>query len=55
MVILYQPEELYRSDLDQIEHHTTRRLQIRVSEDDPECSVIEEVDPEIDLREVLVQ
>ncbi|QLG62020.1 AAA family ATPase [Halorarum salinum] len=55
VVILYQPEELHQSDLDQIDQHTTRHLQIRVSEEDPECSVVEEVEPKVDLGEVLVQ
>lgn len=55
VIILYQPEELHKRDIEQIEEHTSLHHQIRVADDDPECSVIEEVDPQKDLREVLVQ
>jgi DNA sulfur modification protein DndD len=55
VIILYQPEEIHQSDLTQVEEHTTRHFQIYATEEDPEVSGIKEVDPEIDLREVLVQ
>lgn len=55
VIILYQPEEIHQSDLTQVKQHTTRHLQIYATEEDPEVSDIKEVDPEIDLREVLVQ
>ena len=55
VIILYQPEEIHQTDLTQVSEHTTRHLQIHATEEDPEVSTIDEVDPEIDLREVLVQ
>lgn len=55
VIILYQPEEIHQSDLTQVKEHTTRHLQIHATDEDPEVSSIKQVDPEIDLREVLVQ
>jgi len=56
VIMLYQPDEFHKEDLEKVKDKTTRHLWIHQREDDPKSSVIDPFEPEIeDEPEVLVQ